>query len=175
MTNIIDAKLLAQVATDQLEDNEVVTILNDICTEMPSELPENRDYDRLYVANRLCKANKTLVEKYRRIVLDLMRSSNKGHTSVTRNIDGHLFKLYYLISYTWQNLRLKEKPEEEMTEEDKAIKQAHDKYVRLYDEIEAMETKLRIHKQDMKTTGDILASLLPKSDCIKPNPVLQIS
>ena len=175
MTNIIDAKLLAQVATDQLEDNEVVTLLNDICTEMPSELPENRDYDRLYVANRLCKANKTLVEKYRRIVLDLMRSSNKGHTSVTRNIDGHLFKLYYLISYTWQNLRLKEKPEEEMTEEDKAIKQAHDKYVSLFDEIEAMETKLHIYKQDMKTTGDILASLLPKSDCIKYSPVLQIA
>ena len=174
MTNIIDAKLLAQVATDQLEDNEVVTLLNDICTEMPSELPENRDYDRLYVANRLCKANKTLVEKYRQIVLDLMKS-NKGHASVTRNIDGHLFKLYYLISYTWQNLRLKEKSEEEMTEEDKAIKQAHDKYVSLFDEIAALETKLHIYKQDMKTTGEILASLLPKSDCIKYNPVLQIA
>ena len=65
--------------------------------------------------------------------------------------------------------------EMEMTEEEKAIKQAHDKYVSLFDEIAALETKLHIYKQDMKTTGDILASLLPKSDCIKYSPVLQIS
>ena len=174
MTNIIDAKLLAQVATDQLEDQEVVTILNDICDEMPSEQPENRDYDRLYVANRLCKANKTLLDKYRLIVLDLMKST-KGHTSCTRNIDGHLFKLYYLPAYTWQNLHLKEKPEEEMTELEKKIWVEHENFKRLHKEVHDMETDLSIRKQQKKTCGEILASLLPNSDCIKYTPVLQVS
>ena len=121
----LNAETMAQIAIDQIEENDIVTILSEVYDTMPNIDPEDsdgshRDYDRYFAANRISRANKSLLDKYKRIVCGLMRGA-KGSEPCTKVIGTRMFKLYYILSYTWQNLRLPDKPEEEKTDKDRQI------------------------------------------------------
>lgn len=178
MIQELNANTLAQIAIDQIEENDIVNILSDMYDSMPNIDPEdpdgsNRDYDRYFAANRISRANKSLLDKFKKIVYDLMRGP-KGSEPCTKVIGTRMFKLYYNTSYTWQNLRLPEKPEEEKTDKDRQIEQELALFNELADQYEAAETALNILKQKKKASEETLAALMPNSKCIHRTPVMQV-
>lgn len=178
MTKELNANTLAQIAIDQIEENDTVNILSDMYDAMPNIDPEdpngiNRDYDRYFAANRISRANKSLLDKYKKIVYGLMRGS-KGSEPCTKIIGTRMFKLYYNTSYTWQNLRLPNKPEEEKTDKERQIEQEFAQFTDLNEQCDNAETALNILKQKKRASEETLATLMPNSKCIHRNPVMQI-
>ena len=70
MLQSINVDLLAQMANDQIEVNEVENILDTMYRQLPCENPDNRDYDRLFAANRLDKANDAEIKKFKKAEID---------------------------------------------------------------------------------------------------------
>ena len=178
MTKELNANTLAQIAIDQIEENDTVNILSDMYDAMPNIDPEdpngtNRDYDRYFAANRISRANKSLLDKYKKIVYGLMRGS-KGSEPCTKIIGTRMFKLYYNTSYTWQNLRLPNKPEEEKTDKERQIEQEFAQFTDLNEQCDEAETAFNILKQKKRASEETLATLMPNSKCIHRNPVMQI-
>ena len=178
MTKELNANTLAQIAIDQIEENDTVNILSDMYDAMPNIDPEdpngtNRDYDRYFAANRISRANKSLLDKYKKIVYGLMRGS-KGSEPCTKIIGTRMFKLYYNTSYTWQNLRLPNKPEEEKTDKERQIEQEFAQFTDLNEQCDEAETAVNILKQKKRASEETLATLMPNSKCIHRNPVMQI-
>ena len=170
---------MAQIAIDQMEENEVVTVLSGLYEAMPNIDPDdpegsNRDYDRYFAANRISRANKSLLDKYKKAVFEHMKGTKEGE-ACTKVIGTRMFKLYYNTSYTWYNLHLPDKPEEEMTEKEKQIKRELELYNGLYQQCNEMETALTILKQKKKASEETLATLMPTSKCIHRTAVMQIA
>jgi hypothetical protein len=178
MARQLNAETMAQIAIDQIEENDIVNILTDMYDNMPNIDPEdpkgeNKDYDRYFAANRISRANKSLLDKFKKIVYDLMRGP-KGSEPCTKVIGTRMFKLYYNTSYTWQNLRLPEKPEEEKTDKDRQIEQELALFNELNEQCNNAETTYNILKQKKKASEETLAALMPNSKCIHRTPVMQV-
>ena len=178
MSKELNANTLAEIAIDQIEEEEIVNILSEMYDSMPNIDPDdqdgsNRDYDRYFAANRISRANKTLLDKFKKIVYNLMKGP-KGSESCTKIIGTRMFKLYYNTSYTWQNLRLPEKPEEEKTDKERQIEQELELFNELNDQYNETETALNILKQKRKASEETLAALMPNSKCIHRTPVMQV-
>jgi hypothetical protein len=178
MARQLNAETMAQIAIDQIEENDIVNILTDMYDNMPTIDPEdpkgeNKDYDRYFAANRISRANKSLLDKFKKIVYDLMRGP-KGSEPCTKVIGTRMFKLYYNTSYTWQNLRLPEKPEEEKTDKDRQIEQELALFNELNEQCNNAETTYNILKQKKKASEETLAALMPNSKCIHRTPVMQV-
>ena len=175
----LNAETLAQIAIDQIEENDIVNILSELYDNMPSIDPEdpdgnNRDYDRYFAANRISRANKSLLDKYKKIVYDLMKGP-KGSEPCTKVYGTRMFKLYYIISYTWQNLHLPDKPEEEKTDKDRQIEKELALFNELNEQCSNAETAYNILKQKKKASEETLAALMPNSKCIHRTPVMQVT
>ena len=178
MTQQLNAETLAQIAIDQIEENDIINILSEMYDAMPSIDPEdpdgnNRDYDRYFAANRISRANKSLLDRYKKIVYDLMRGA-KGSEPCTKVLGSRMFKLYYNTSYTWQNLHLPDKPEEEKTDKDRQIEKELALFNDLSEQYNTAETTLNILKQKKKASEETLAALMPNSKCIHRTPVMQV-
>jgi len=170
---------MAQIAIDQIKENQAINILSEMYDSMPGIDPDdpdgsNRDYDRYFAANRISRANKSLLDKYKRIVYDLMRGA-KGSDPCTKVIGTRMFKLYYNTSYTWQNLRLTDKPDEEKTDKERQIEQELALFNDLNEQYNNAETALNILKQKKKASEETLAALMPNSKCIHRTPVMQVT
>ena len=178
MTQSLNAETLAQISIDQIEENDVVNILSDMYDHMPTIDPDdpkglNRDYDLYFAANRLSRANKSLLDKFKKIVYELMKGP-KGSEPCTKIIGTRMFKLYYNTSYTWQNLRLPEKPDAEKTDKDRQIEEELKQFNEYYEQYNETETRLNILKQKKKASEETLAALMPNSKCIHYSPVMQV-
>ena len=174
----LNAETLAKIAIDQIEENDIVNILSELYDNMPSIDPEdpdgnNRDYDRYFAANRISRANKSLLDKYKKIVYDLMKGP-KGSEPCTKVYGTRMFKLYYIISYTWQNLHLPDKSEEEKTDKDRQIEKELALFNELNEQCSNAETAYNILKQKKKASEETLAALMPNSKCIHRTPVMQV-
>ena len=174
----LNAETLAKIAIDQIEENDIVNILSELYDNMPSIDPDdpdgnNRDYDRYFAANRISRANKSLLDKYKKIVYDLMKGP-KGSEPCTKVIGTRMFKLYYIITYTWQNLHLPDKPEEEKTDKDSQIEKELALFNELNEQCSNAETAYNILKQKKKASEETLAALMPNSKCIHRTPVMQV-
>ena len=178
MAKQFNAETMAQIAIDQIEENDIVDILSEMYDTMPNIDPEdpdgtNKDYDRYFAANRISRANKSLLDKFKKIVYDLMRGP-KGSEPCTKVIGTRMFKLYYNTSYTWQNLRLPDKPEDEKTDKDRQIEQELALFNDLNEQCNNVETTYNILKQKKKASEETLAALMPNSKCIHRTPVMQV-
>lgn len=177
MLQELNANTLAQIAINQIEEGEIENILSEMYEHMPTIDPEdpkgeNKDYDRYFAANKLSRANKSLVDKYKKIVYNLLKGP-KGNEACTKVLGTRMFKLYYTTSHTWQNLRLPEKPENEKTEKDRQIEKELAIFNELNEQYKNAETALNILKQKKKASEETLAALMPNSKCIHRTPVLQ--
>lgn len=173
MNQELNANVLAQVANEQIEDNDLLTILTGMYESMPCEDPERLDFDRLSAANCLSKANKSLLDKFKKRIYALLKGP-KGNEARTVTIGTRMFKLYYNTSYTWQNLRLPDKPEEEKTDRDWQIETELMIFNDLNAQYAETETALNILKQKKKASEETLAALMPNSKCIHRTPVIQV-
>ena len=178
MIQELNANTLAQIAIDQIEENDIVNILSDMYDNMPNIDPEdpdgeNKDYDRYFAANRISRANKSLLDKYKKIVYELMKGP-KGSEPCTRVIGTRMFKLYFTTSYTWQNLRLPDKPDEEKTDKERQIEKELALFNDLNEQCNNAETAYNILKQKKKASEETLAALMPNSRCIHRAPVMQV-
>ena len=180
MTQTLDANTLAQLAVDQIEENDIVNILCGMYEAMPCEESENRDFDRLFAANRLSKANKALLDKFKKIVFELMKSP-KGNEPRTVVLGTRMFKLYYTGSYHFERVHLPELTDEQLQkmsreqikiEGDKRdlLDEQHD----LYQEITELENQLNPKKCRLKGINEALATMMPDSKAIHYTPVLQV-
>jgi len=180
MQDIINASLLAQMAQDQIEVNEVVTILDGMYDRMPNEQPENRDYQRLFAANRLGKANDVEISKFKKAIIRLLQRPN-DHTPQTISLGARMVKFYYTLSYHFERVFLPELTddqlalmtyEERKSEGDKRdlLDEQHD----LYREIEEIEAQLAPKKAKLRGVNEALAAMMPKSKAIHYTPVVQV-
>ena len=180
MKKDLNANTLAQMAVDQIEENDVVNILASLYDEMESETPENQQFDRLFAANRLSKANKVLLDKFKAQVYQLMRSP-KDDEARTITIGTRMFKLYYTPSYHFERVHLPELTDEQLQrmsyEQIKAEGEKRDMldaHHDLFQEIEELEKKLNPKKLQLKGLNEALAAMMPDSKAIKRSPVLQV-
>ena len=180
MKNEQIANLLAQIGNDRIEENEVVNILKEQYDAMPCEEEENREFDRLFAATRISKANKTVMEGYKRIVIEAIKKLTKGYESITVNIGLRMFKFYYQISCHWERVHLPELTDEQrstMTESEiKAYEEKREKLLewhQLFKEITDLEKKIAPMKPELKGKSDALAILMPTSKCIQHTPIVQ--
>ena len=180
MQNIIDANLLAQMASDQIEVNEVVNILDGIYQQMPCDDPEDRDYQLLVAANRLYKANDAEVSKFKKAVVALLERPN-DHSAQTIQFGARLIKFYYTPTYHFERVFLPELTDEQLEdmspEEIKAegskrdlLDEMHD----LYREIADIEAQLAPKKAKLRGVNEALAAMMPKSKAIHYSPVVQV-
>ena len=149
MKKEINANLMAQIGTDQIEENDVVTILNDICQEMPCDKADEQDFDHLYAVNRINRASKSLVDTFKGKVMELMKGP-KGNEARTRIIGTRMFKLYYNTIYTWENLRLKKKEEKDKTIKDRDIEETLAQYKAKRESIQEKEADFKVGKGEKK-------------------------
>lgn len=180
MNQSIDAGTLAQMALDQIEENDIVNLLNSLFDQMACEDPENRDYDRLFAASRLSKANKVLLDKFKKAVYELMKGP-KGNESTTKVIGTRMFKLYYNSTYHWENCRLPELTDGQRAKmTDHEVEAYEEKRLKLlernalYQEILSLEEKISPKKLVLKGMNEALGTLMPTSKCIHRTPVLQV-
>ncbi len=180
MKNEQIANLLAQIATNQIEENQVVDILKEQYEAMPCTEEENRDYDRLFAATRISKANKSVMEGYKRAVIEVIKKLAKGYESITVNIGSRMFKFYYQTTCHWERVHLPQLTDEQcadMTESE--IKAYNDKrqklleWQKLADEVSELEKTLAPMKLELRGKSEALAVLMPTSKCIHRTPVLQ--
>lgn len=180
MQNIIDANLLAQMASDQIEVNEVVNILDGMYQQMPCDDPEGRDYQLLVAANRLYKANDAEVSKFKKAVVALLERPN-DHSAQTIQFGARLIKFYYTPTYHFERVFLPELTDEQLEdmspEEIKAegskrdlLNEMHD----LYREIADIEAQLAPKKAKLRGVNEALAAMMPKSKAIHYSPVVQV-
>ena len=180
MQNTINAGLLAQMANDQIEVNEVENILDGMYTQMPCDEPENRDYDRLFAANRLGKANDSEIKKFKKTIIDLLQRPN-DYKPQTICLGSRMFKFYYTPSYHFERVNLPELNDEQlalMTYEERKFetdkRDLLDEHHDLYREIEELESKLAPKKAKLRGINEALAAMMPKSKAIHYTPILQV-
>ena len=180
MQNTINVGLLAQMANDQIEVNEVENILDGMYTQMPCDEPENRDYDRLFAANRLGKANDSEIKKFKKTIIDLLQRPN-DYKPQTICLGSRMFKFYYTPSYHFERVNLPELNDEQlalMTYEERKFetdkRDLLDEHHDLYREIEELESKLAPKKAKLRGINEALAAMMPKSKAIHYTPVLQV-
>ena len=180
MQETINANLLAQMASDQIEVNEVVNILDGIYKQMPCDDPEDRDYQLLCAANRLGKANDAEVSKFKKAVVALLERPN-DHSPQTIQFGARLIKFYYTPTYHFERVFLPELTDEQLedmsNEEKKAegekrdlLDEMHD----LYREIQDIEGQLAPKKAKLRGINEALAAMMPKSKAIHYTPVVQV-
>lgn len=180
MNQSLDANTLAQLALDQIEENDIVNLLNDMYEQLSCEDIENRDYDRLFAAHRLSKANKVLLDKFKKVVYELMKGP-KDNEAQTKVIGTRMFKLYYTSTYLWEKCRLPELTDEQREKmtagEIEAYETRRKKLIErnaLYQQIAELEQKLGPMKLLLKGMNEALGALMPTSKCIHRTPVLQV-
>ena len=180
MLQSINVDLLAQMANDQIEVNEVENILDSMYTQMPCDEPDNRDYDRLFAANRLDKANDAEIKKFKKAIIELLQRPN-DYNPQTVCIGSRMFKFYYTPASHFERVYLPAiTPEQldKMSEEE--IKAENDKREllneqhELYHEIEELEAKLAPKKAKLRGVNEALMVVMPKSKAIHYTPVLQV-
>lgn len=144
MQNIIDANLLAQMASDQIEVNEVVNILDGMYQQMPCDDPEDRDYQLLVAANRLYKANDAEVSKFK---------------NWTGTIEYHGFKIVVSRpkTFTW----------EQNTNPAVTSDPNHAIYLQQLALQEQINAQLKDMRADVKRTAEKLEKAHPESESIK--------
>ena len=180
MQNTINSDLLAQMANDQIEVNEVVNILDGMYAQMPCADPEDREYQLLCAANRLGKANDAEVSKFKKAVIALLQRPN-DHSPQTIPFGARLIKFYYTISYHFERVFLPELTQEQLApmtlEERKAEGEKRDLLDECHDlqrEIEELEAQLAPKKAKLRGINEALAAMMPKSKAIHYTPVLQV-
>ena len=168
------------MANDQIEVNEVENILDGMYTQMPCDEPENRDYDRLFAANRLGKANDSEIKKFKKTIIDLLQRPN-DYKPQTICLGSRMFKFYYTPSYHFERVNLPELNDEQlalMTYEERKFetdkRDLLDEHHDLYREIEELESKLAPKKAKLRGINEALAAMMPKSKAIHYTPVLQV-
>ena len=180
MQDIINANLLAQMAQDQIEVNDVVTILDGMYNQMPNEQSENREYQRLFAANRLGKANDVEISKFKKAIIRLLERPN-DHTPQTISLGARMLKFYYTISFHFERVFLPELTDEQLeqmtldevkTESEK--RNLLDEQHELFHEIEDLEAQLAPKKAKLRGINEALAAMMPKSKAIHYTPVLQV-
>ena len=181
MAKQLDANLLAQMANDQIEVNEVANILDGMYEQMPCAESEDRDYMRLFAANRLGKANDSEISKFKKAIIGLLQRPN-DHNPQTICIGTRMVKFYYTPSYHFERVFLPELTEEQMAlmsneevkmEDDK--RDLLDEQHVLFQEIAELEEKLAPKKAKLRGINEALAVMMPKSKAIHYTPVLQVS
>jgi len=181
MIQQLNAELLAQMANDQIEVNEVANILDGMYNEMPCNDSEDRDYMRLFAANRLGKANDSEISKFKKTIIGLLQRPN-DHSPQTVCIGTRMVKFYYTPSYHFERVFLPELTEEQQaqltyeelkTEGEKRdlLDEHHD----LFREIADLEEKLAPKKAKLRGINEALAAMMPKSKAIHYTPVVQVS
>ena len=180
MQNTINVDLLAKMANDQIEVNEVENLLDGMYAQLPCENPENRDYDRLFAANRLGKANDAEIKKFKKAIVELLQRPN-DHTPQTITIGSRMFKFYYTPTYHFERVNLPELTPEQLDKmSDDEIKVENDKREllkeqhELYHEIEELEATLAPKKAKIRGVNEALMVMMPKSKAIHYTPVLQV-
>lgn len=168
------------MANDQIEVNEVENILDGMYTQMPCDEPENRDYDRLFAANRLGKANDSEIKKFKKTIIDLLQRPN-DYKPQTICLGSRMFKFYYTPSYHFERVNLPELNDEQlalMTYEERKFetdkRDLLDEHHDLYREIEELESKLAPKKAKLRGINEALAAMMPKSKAIHYTPILQV-
>ena len=181
MAKQLDANLLAQMANDQIEVNEVANILDGMYEQMPCDESEDRDYIRLFAANRLGKENDSEISKFKKAIIGLLQRPN-DHNPQTICIGTRMVKFYYTPSYHFERVFLPELTDEQLeqmsyedvkTESEKRnlLDEQHD----LFQEIAELEEKLAPKKAKLRGINEALAVMMPKSKAIHYTPVLQVS
>ena len=180
MQEIIDANLLAQMANDQIEVNEVVNILDGMYKQMPCDNPEDRDYQLLCAANRLDKANDAEVSKFKKVIIALLQRPN-DYSSQTIPFGARLIKFYYTLTTHFERVNLPDLTEEQlekMTEKEKEFENEKRKLLKehheLSQEIEDIEAQLAPKKAKLRGINEALAAMMPKSKAIHYTPVVQV-
>ena len=180
MIQQVNANLLAQMANDQIEVNEVANILDGMYNEMPCGESEDRDYMRLFAANRLGKANDAEISKFKKTIVDLLKNSN-DHSPQTIMMGTRMVKFYYNPSYHFERVFLPELTDEQLEqmthEEVKAEgdkRDLLDEQHELYREIADIEAQLAPKKAKLRGVNEALAAMMPKSKAIHYTPVLQV-
>ena len=180
MQETINANLLAQMANDQIEVNEVVNILDGMYKQMPCDNPEDRDYQLLCAANRLDKANDAEVSKFKKAIIALLQRPN-DYSSQTIPFGARLIKFYYTLTTHFERVNLPELTEEQlekMTEKEKEFENEKRKLLKehheLSQEIEDIEAQLAPKKAKLRGINEALAAMMPKSKAIHYTPVVQV-
>lgn len=181
MQNTINVDLLAQMANDQIEVNEVANILDGMYNEMPCADSEDRDYMRLFAANRLGKANDSEISKFKKAIIGLLQRPN-DHNPQTVCIGTRMVKFYYTPSYHFERVFLPELTAEQlepMTYEERKTegekRDLLDEHHDLFREIAELEEKLAPKKAKLRGINEALAAMMPKSKAIHYTPVVQVS
>lgn len=176
----INSELLAKMANDQIEVNEVVNLLDDMYKQMPCPKLEDREYQLLVAANRLDKANDAEVSKFKKAVIALLQRPN-DHTPQSIPFGARLIKFYYTLSYHFERVYLPELTEEqlaEMTPEERKAegdkRELLEEMHELYREIEDIEAQLAPKKAKLRGINEALAAMMPKSKAIHYTPVVQV-
>jgi nitrogenase subunit NifH len=182
MQEIINANLLAQIATDQLETQEVANLLKDAYERMPQdgEQPENHDYNRLFAANRIGKANDACLKSFKAKIIGMLKRPN-DYNKQTVTIGTRMFKFYYTITTHFERVHLPQLTEEQiskMSEEELKTEQKKrdllNRYQELHKKIKTLrENELTPMEAELKGIEGALISLMPKSSAITYTPVLQ--
>ena len=180
MAKQLDVELLAQMANDQIEVNEVANILDGMYDEIPCDESEDRDYMRLFAANRLGKANDTEISKFKKTIIGLLQRPN-DHSPQTICVGARMVKFYYTLSFHFERVFLPELTDEQLaqmsheerkTEGDK--RDLLDEHHELFQEIAELEEKLAPKKAKLRGINEALAVMMPKSKAIHYTPVLQV-
>ena len=172
--------MLAQLANDQIEVNEVVNILDGMYKQMPCAEIEDRDYLNLCAANRLGKANDAEISKFKKAVIALLERPN-DHRAQTIPFGARMIKFYYTQSYHFERVFLPELTPEQLAElsyeECKAECEKRDllnEQHELSREIAEMEAQLDPKKAKLRGINEALAAMMPKSKAIHYTPVVQV-
>ncbi|MCR5504256.1 MAG: hypothetical protein K6E94_01585 [Elusimicrobiaceae bacterium] len=183
MLEVINASILAQMANDQIEEVEVSNLIKEQCESIAlrPDGSEEGDYDRLFAANRLNKASKAVLDKFRERVIGLMKKLSDNE-SITKIIGSRMYKFYYTLTTHFERVHLPELTAEQiekMTPEQLKLegmkRDMLDEQHELYHEIEAIEKALSPKKIRLKGLNEALAVMMPDSKAIKRTPVLQVS
>ena len=180
MAKELNANILTQLANDQIEVNEVANILDGMYNEMPCDESEDRDYLRLFAANRLGKANDTEISKFKKTIIGLLERPN-DHTPQTICIGPRMVKFYYTPSFHFERVNLPELTNEQLAqmtyEERKAEgdkRDLLDEHHEIFREIADIEAQLAPKKAKLRGINEALAAMMPKSKAIHYTPVLQV-
>ena len=180
MLQSINVDLLAQMANDQIEVNEVTNILDGMYAQIPCDESENRDYARLFAACRLDKANDAEIKKFKKTIIDMLQRPN-DHKPQTIVIGTRMFKFYYTPSYHFEHVNLPDLTDEQlapMTHEERKFegdkRDLLDEQHELYRDIEELEAKIAPKKAKLRGINEALAAMMPKSKAIHYTPVLQV-
>ena len=181
MNQTINANILAQMANNEIENENVLELVG---RDLNNATIENESFtalDKIRAVNSLKVVMTAAVEALRPLAKEQFEQLFGANCLGDRTFRNGIFRRYDTFTYTWENVRMGEltaEQKEKMTAKEiesyEKTRATLNERNELYKQVKELEKEMAELKPRLKGLNETLAAMLPESKAIKRKTVFQV-